>query len=132
MPHEMHKPENILSAAILDAAIEVHRVLGGPGLLETIYEEALACELEDRSYEIERQKLVPVLYKGRQLGAPLRVDRLVNDLIVVECKAVENYNSIYEIQTRTYLRQLNLRLGIVINFGATFITEGFKRVPNGL
>lgn len=132
MQRDLDKPENILSAVILDAAIEVHRVLGGPGLLEAVYEEALACELEDRGCEIERQKLVPVLYKGRQLGAPLRVDLLVNSLIVVECKAVENYHSIYEIQTRTYLRQLNLRLGIVINFGATFVTEGFKRVPNGL
>jgi GxxExxY protein len=132
MQREMDKPENILSAAILDAAIEVHRELGGPGLLESVYEEALACELEERGFEIERQKLVPVLYKGKQLGAPMRVDLLVNNLIVVECKAVEQIHPIYEIQTRTYLRQLRLRLGLVINFGAKFVSDGFKRVPNGL
>jgi GxxExxY protein len=132
MPREMEKPENILSAAILDAAIEVHRVLGGPGLLEAVYEEELASELDERGYEVERQKLIPVIYKGKQLGAPLRIDLLVNNLIVVECKAVDTYNPIYEIQTRTYLRQLKLRLGLVINFGAVFVRDGFKRVPNGL
>jgi GxxExxY protein len=113
----MFVAENSLSGAVVDAAIEVHRALGGPGLLESTYEEALAHELRSRHVEIERQKSVPILYKGHPLATPLRLDLLVGGKVVVECKATTAYNSVFEAQVLTYLRLLNLRLGLVLNFG---------------
>ena len=124
--------ENELSTRIIGAAIEAHRVLGGPGLLESIYEEALCQELVNRGLHVERQKLVPVLYKGKELGSPLRVDILVQGKVIVECKATERYNSIYESQALTYLRLSNLKLALVINFGEKVVKDGIKRVVNNL
>ncbi|HPB11583.1 MAG: GxxExxY protein [Kiritimatiellae bacterium] len=124
--------ENEISAIILDAAIAVHKELGGPGLLESVYEEALAFELQDRGVSVERQVVVPLVYKGHCLGTPLRLDLLVDGQVIVECKAVELYNMIFNIQVLTYLRLKGLKLGLVINFGAATIKEGFHRVVNGL
>ncbi len=124
--------ENQISRIILDAAIEVHRTLGGPGLLESVYEEALAWELKQRGLIVERQKSVPIVYKGQTLGTPLRLDLLVNGKVIVECKATTDYNPIFEIQTLTYLRLTGLKLGLVINFGERLIKHGFHRVVNGL
>ncbi len=126
------KPEDILSQKIISAAIEVHRTLGGPGLLESVYEEALVWELQERGVPVERQKLVPVNYTGLSPATPLRLDLLVDELVIVECKAVEEYNRIYEVQTLTYLRLTNLKLGLVINFGERLVKQGIKRVVNGL
>ena len=124
--------ENQISRVIVDAAIEVHRTLGGPGLLESIYEEALAWELNHRGLLVIRQKEVPITYKNTTLSAPLRLDLLVNDLVIVECKSTTQYNSIFEVQTLTYLRLLNLKLGLVINFGERLVKNGIHRVVNGL
>jgi GxxExxY protein len=124
--------ENEISEVILDAAIQVHRTLGGPGLLESVYEEALVWELGQRGLTIERQKPVPIRYKGRILATPLRLDLLVNDKVIVECKATTNYNAIYEVQTLTYLRLTDLKLGLVINFGERLVKDGYHRVVNGL
>jgi len=79
-----HMHENAISKIILDAAIEVHRTLGGPGLLESVYEEALAYELGNRDLKIIHQKLVPIVYKGNELGSPPRLDLLVGDKVIVE------------------------------------------------
>ena len=79
---------NDLTGEIIDAAVDVHRVFGGPGLLESIYEEALAFELRLRGFRVDRQIAVPVRYKGHALAASLRLDLLVDDLVIVECKAV--------------------------------------------
>jgi GxxExxY protein len=122
---------NEISGIILNAAIEVHKTLGGPGLLESVYEEALVYELIEHRLNVQRQMTVPIIYKGKTLGDNLRLDILVEKQIVIECKAVEKYNKIFEAQTLTYLRLLNLRLGLVINFGSPTIKEGFHRVING-
>ncbi len=124
--------ENEISRSIVDAAIEVHRTLGGPGLLESVYEEALAHELSLRGLHIQRQLAVPLKYKGVQLNTPLRLDLLVNDQVIVECKAVTEYNAIAEVQLLTYLRLTNLKLGLVINFGERLVKNGIHRVVNGL
>ncbi|PIW00516.1 MAG: GxxExxY protein [Deltaproteobacteria bacterium CG_4_9_14_3_um_filter_63_12] len=124
--------ENEVSAIVLDAAIEVHRTLGGPGLLESVYVEALAHELHLRGLRVERQKAVPVVYKGQRLKDDLRLDLLVEDLVVVECKATNSYNRIFESQTLTYLRLLNLKLGLIINFGERLVKNGIHRIVNGL
>lgn len=124
--------EDEISYEIIGAAIEVHKALGGPGLLESVYEEALAWELKNRGLLVERQVTVPIRYKEQILATPLRVDLLVEKLVIVENKSVVTYNSIFEAQTLTYLRLMNLRLGIVINFGEKFVKRGIHRVANGL
>jgi len=124
--------ENEVSEQIVIGAIEVHRTLGGPGLLEGIYEEALAWELQSRGLLVERQVSVPIVYKGKQLGTPLRLDMLVEKLVIVETKAVDEYHTIFETQAFTYLRLTHLKLALVINFGAKRVKDGIHRVVNGL
>ncbi len=124
--------ENELSRIILSAAIEVHRELGGPGLLESVYEEALAEELSLRGILVERQKQVPIPYKGKQLKTPLRIDLLIGGLVVVEVKATEQNLPIYNAQVLTYLRLTGLKLGMLINFGYALVKDGTQRIVNGL
>ena len=124
--------ENEISRHIVEAAVDVHRTLGGPGLLESVYEEALAWELGSRSLDVIRQKPVPIVYKGIRLCTELRFDLLVEHRVIVECKATSQYRPIYAIQALTYLRLLNLRLGLVINFGERLVKDGIHRVVNGL
>jgi GxxExxY protein len=124
--------ENEVSKHIVDAAIEVHRTLGGPGLLESVYEEALAWELEQRGLEVQRQLQVPIRYKGNVLASPLRMDLLVAEKVIVECKAAIEYNAMFEAQTLTYLKVTGLKLGIVINFGERLVRDGIRRVVNRL
>src|SRR5882672_6646822 len=116
--------ENEISKIIVDSAIEVHKNLGGPGLIESVYEEALAWELVSRGLNIERQKEVLISYKGNVLASPLRLDLLVERLVIVEVKAVVLYNRICETQALTYLRFMNLKLAIVINFGEARVGNG--------
>jgi len=124
--------ENDLSHAIIGAAIEVHRELGGPGLLESLYEEALASELESQGLRAERQIEVPVYYKGQKLSKTFRIDMLVNDLVLMECKATEEDHEIYRSQCLTYLKLTDKRLGLVINFGQKLLKNGVHRVVNQL
>ena len=124
--------ENQMSQIIVDAAIEAHRNLGGPGLLESIYREAIAFEIESRGVGVEQEKLVPGKYKGHELKAPLRLDLLVGKLVIVECKATMDHNPIFEAQTLTYLRLTGLKLGLVVNFGQRLVKNGIHRVVNGL
>ena len=124
--------ENEVSKIIVGAAIEVHRELGGPGLLEGVYEEALVEELTLRGLVVERQLQVPIIYKGKRLGAPLRLDLKVGGLVLVDNKAVTDWNPVFEAQMLTYLRLTGLKLGLVINFGEQFVKNGIYRVVNGL
>jgi GxxExxY protein len=124
--------ENEISKHIVECAIEVHRTLGGPGLLESVYIEPLCWELGQCSLLVERQVQVPIRYKGRQLATPLRLDLLVEKLVIVEAKAVTAYNPIFEAQALTYLRLLDLRLALVINFGEKLVKDGIHRVVNKL
>ena len=101
-------------------------------MLESVYEEALAYELSLRGLTVERQRVVPVVYKGTRLATELRVDLIVAGRVVVECKAVSTYNRVFEAQALTYLRQLELRLALVINFGQRLVKDGIHRVVNGL
>jgi GxxExxY protein len=124
--------EDELSRQVIRAAIEVHRTLGGPGLLESVYEEALAWELSASGLRVERQKEMPIIYKGVILANPLRLDVVVNNLVIVECKAVPTYNTIFEAQALTYLRITGLKLALVINFGERIVKNGIHRVVNNL
>jgi GxxExxY protein len=122
--------ENKISASIIDAAIEVHRVLGGPGLLESIYEDALAYELEYRNIRIKRQLPVPVLYKGVPVRDALQLDLLVDDRLIVEVKATESLLKVHSAQVLTYLRLTQRKLGLVLNFGQPLLRDGITRVVN--
>ena len=124
--------ENDLSKIIVDSAIEVHRTLGGAGLLESVYQESLFWELKSRGLLVEKELEVPIIYKGQKLASPLRLDLLVEKKVIIEAKAVVNYNSIFETQALTYLRLMNLKLALVINFGEKRVSSGIHRVVNNL
>lgn len=124
--------EDEISRHIVSAAIEVHRTLGGPGLLESVYEEALCWELSGKGLNVTRQAHVPIAYKGHQLASPLRLDLLVEEKVVVEVKATTEYNTLFEAQALTYLRLTGLRLAMVINFGERLVKNGIHRVVNNL
>jgi GxxExxY protein len=124
--------ENEISKHVVDCAIEVHWTFGGPGLLESVYEEALCWELIHRGLRVERQIDVPIIYKGQTLAAPLRLDIRVEKLVIVEVKATTAYNPVFEAQALTYLRLLDLRLALVINFGERLVKDGIHRVVNKL
>jgi GxxExxY protein len=110
----------------------VHRTLGGPGLLESVYEEALAYELASNGLTISRQAALPIVYKGKRFATDLRLDLLVDGRVIVECKATTAFNPVFEAQVPTYLRLLELKLGLVINFGERLVKDGIHRVVNGL
>ena len=124
--------ENEISKIIVASAIEVHRTLGGAGLLESIYEESLFWELQSRLLSVETQLEVPIIYKGNSLTSPLRLDLLVERKVIVETKAVIVYNTIFETQALTYLRLMNLKLALVINFGEKRVANGIHRIVNNL
>ena len=122
--------ENYISRQVVGAAIEVHRELGGPGLLEGIYEEALAFELQSAGLDVKRQTLLPILYKGVEIKKPLCLDLLVENKVVVEVKAVDKFNPIFAAQLLTYLRLGRYKLGLLLNFGDTYLKNGIHRVVN--
>ncbi|MFQ5733957.1 MAG: GxxExxY protein, partial [Planctomycetaceae bacterium] len=112
--------ENELSHAIIGAAIEVHKVFG-PGLLEDIYEEALCFELESRDVSVTRQVELPVFYKEHRLNKTYKLDVLVADLVIVECKSLVQDNPVFRAQCLTHLRITGKKLGLVINFGERYL-----------
>ena len=120
-----------LSGEIIGAAIEVHRVLG-PGLLESLYEEALVVELGLRVIKVSRQLEVPVDYKGHRLQNLLRLDLLVGDQIIVEVKSVEKILPVHEAQLLGYLRMTQKQLGLLINFNSAILSRSVRRIVNQL
>ena len=123
--------ENEISESVIGCAIEVHRQLG-PGLLKSVYEEALCYELSQAGLRFSRQEAVPIKYKETVLGTPLRLDLLVEDKVIVECKAKVELTPIDKQQLLTYLRLRDVRLGLLINFNVTQLVKGVSRVANGL
>jgi len=115
-----------LSYQVIGCALEVHRTLG-PRLLESVYEEALCIELENKGIPHERQKPVGIVYKGRSIGEA-RLDVVVNNLVIVELKAVERLMPIHTAQTITYLKITGIKLGMLINFNVSTLKNGIKRV----
>jgi len=123
--------ENEISEKIIGAAIEVHRILG-PGLLESVYEDALCHELHLRELLFKRQQSVPIPYKEIKLGTDLRLDLLIEDKMIVDLKAKEELSKIDKPQLLTYLRLSNKHLGLIINFHAGVLRNGIFRVVNNL
>ena len=121
--------EEELTYKIRGAIFEVYNTLG-PGLLESVYEEALVFELLQRGLKVERQIEVPILYKGQELKTALRLDLLIENTIIVELKSVEEMKPVFAKQLLTYLRLLNKRVGLLVNFSSADIREGIKRIVN--
>lgn len=123
--------ENEVAASVVDAALKVHRTLG-PGLLERVYEGALAVELEKRGYAVDVQKPIVAYYEGVELGLGFRADLIVNGLVLVELKSVAELHDVFKKQTLTYLRLTGLRLGLLMNFNEVLLKNGLNRIVNGL
>jgi GxxExxY protein len=134
--HEMDAPRNHgdaefadvnrLTARIIGCAIDVHKALG-PGLLESLYESAMCIEFDDVKIEYSRQTSIPAYYKGHLLGQ-YRVDLVVEDLVLVEIKSVERPVPVFEAQLQTYMRLMEKRVGLLINFNSRLLKDGIKRI----
>lgn len=119
--------EERIATNIVDSAYAVHRALG-PGLLESVYEACFCHELKKHGVSFRRQVVVPIVYDGLTFDEGMRLDVLVENLIVVELKAAESSNPVYTAQLLTYLRLTKKRLGFLINFNVPLIQRGIKRV----
>ncbi len=120
---------NVLTEKIIGCAIEVHKGIG-PGLLESAYEECLCFELRQAGLKFERQVPLPVIYKGVNLDCGYRLDLIVEGQIILEIKAVDKIVPIHEAQILSYLRMLDKRVGLVLNFHSTVLKNGIKRIVN--
>jgi GxxExxY protein len=120
---------NEVTGQIIDAAIKVHTALG-PGLLESAYEVCLAHELRQRDMRVQTQVVLPIQYQELNLDAGYRIDLLVQDIVIVELKAVERMLPLYDAQILSYLRLRRLEVGLLINFNVVKLKEGLKRIVN--
>ena len=123
--------ENSVAQQIVDAAYRVHTTLG-PGLLESVYEAALAFELEKRGLRITRQQPFPVVYDAVRIHTGFLADLVVEDAVIVEIKALESIAPVHKKQLLTYLKLADKRLGRLINFNVALIKDGITRIVNGL
>ena len=123
--------ENDVAREIVDAAFKIHISLGA-GLLESAYEAVMAYELEKRGLKFERQKPIPIVYEGIRLKEGFRADIIVEDLVIIELKSVENIAPVHKKQLLTYLRLTDKRLGLLINFNTNLIKNGITRIVNNL
>ena len=121
--------DNEITYEIRGAVYDVYKELG-PGLLESVYEEALCFELEQRGLTVERQVQVPIKYKGNVLKTELRLDLLVENQIILELKSVEEMKKVFSKQLLTYLRLMNKKVGLLVNFNTEDILTSMKRIVN--
>ena len=126
---ETRRDLNAISGRIVDAAVHVHTKLG-PGLLESIYERVLAHELEKRGLAVKRQVTVPIVYDDIHFEEGFRADLIVEESVIVELKSVETVAPVHAKQLQTYLKLMDYRLGLLINFGAPLLKDGIKRIVN--
>ena len=121
--------DNEITYEVRGAIYDVYKELG-PGLLESVYEEALCFELEQRGLKVERQLEVPIRYKGNELKTALRLDVLVEGRVIVELKSVEDMKPVFAKQLLTYLKLMDKRVGILVNFNTDDILTAMKRIAN--
>lgn len=125
LPDEIEK----IATQIVNAAYKVHKELG-PGLLEKVYEACMAYELRKFGYEVKRQVYLPIRYDGIEFDEGLRLDIMVNDKVVIEVKAIETVNPVWEAQIISHLKLTDSRLGFLINFNVPLIKQGIRRFIN--
>lgn len=123
--------ENEIATQVVDAAFKIHTTLG-PGLLESVYEVLLAHELQKRGLRVVRQVSIPIVYEGIRFDEGFRADLIVEDKVIVELKSIETVAPVHKKQVLTHLRLMNLKLGLLINFGEDLIKNGISRIANGL
>ena len=127
MSHATREELDRLTEGIIGAAIAVHRELG-PGLLESAYEACLAFELADRGFVVERQKELPVVYRGNRIECGFRIDLMVDGRVILELKAVSELTSLHEAQLLSYLKLTGCPVGLLMNFHCRLLTQGIKRL----
>lgn len=127
----MDTREDVILAAVFRLGLKIHRRIG-PGLYESVYETILAHELAKEGFKVERQVEVPFEWDGLLFEKAFRADIVIDNLVIVEVKAVETRHPIHARQLLTHLRLMKLRLGAVVNFGMETFKEGFERVANGM
>ncbi|MDD2995079.1 MAG: GxxExxY protein [Paludibacter sp.] len=123
--------ENEISKIVVDIAYKVHTKIG-PGLLESVYEEIMFCEIKNYGLMVERQKAIPVIWKEKQLEIGFRADLIVESKVIIELKSVEEIAPVHYKQVLTYLKLTDLKLGLLINFNEYLIKDGIKRIVNNL
>ncbi len=123
--------ENEITGQIIDAAIKVHKTLG-PGLLESVYQRVLTYELEQRGMKVDQQRPINVVYGDLLIENAFFADQVVNEKVIVELKSVEDVSIVHRKKLQTYLRLLNLKVGLIINFNVAFLKDGITRIVNGL
>lgn len=123
IPEESDK----IAEAIFNSALKVHKELG-PGLLERVYEICLCHELKKLGYEIQHQVNVPIVYDGIEFDEGYRIDLIVDNEVIVELKAVDKFNPVWQAQVLSYLKVTGKRLGLLINFNVPLLKDGFKRI----
>ena len=126
---KMH--ENEISAMVVDVSVKIHKALG-PGLLESVYQRILAYELRKAGLEVVREVAVPVYWDGHVIGESFRADMIVNGKVLLELKSIEQTLAVHRKQTLTYIKIADLRLGLLINFGAKLLKDDLHRLVNGL
>jgi len=119
--------KDLLTEAIIGAAIEVHRHLG-PGLLESTYEQCLCWELRDAGLTFVRQTMIPIKYKGDSTAGVYRPDLVVEETVMIEVKAVDRLASVHEAQLLTYMRHTGIHTGLLLNFNCSRLRDGLKRL----
>ncbi len=123
--------ENEIATVVVDAAYRLHTSLG-PGIFEIVYEVALAHELRKAGYSVERQVPVPITWDGIRFDEGFRADLIIDHCVLVEVKSIAALDPVHSKQVLTYLRLMNFRLGLLINFGEHLIKHGIKRIANGM
>lgn len=118
-----------LASAAVDCGFQLHKIIG-PSLLESVYEVLLFEALAERGFFVERQKIIPITFKGRVIAEGFRADILVNETLLVELKSTERFMPVHGKQVLTYLRLMELPLGLLMNFGAATFKEGVRRIAN--
>lgn len=125
----MHERVELLAREAVDCGFRLHNALG-PGLLESVYEACLARSLAERGFLVERQRTIPIRFDGLVLEEGFRADLLVDEMLLIEIKSTEAFNPIHGKQVLTYLRLMELPLGILMNFGAYTFKQGVRRIAN--
>lgn len=127
MFQKLSEREEFLAKKVVNIAFNIHKQIG-PGLLESVYEKCFSYELNNHNIAYERQKEVPIIYNELRIADGLRLDLLIEDLLIIELKAQENFHPVWEAQLISYLKLTNKRIGFLINFHVPLIKDGIKRI----
>lgn len=123
--------ENSIAKDVVNVCFEIHKELG-PGLLESVYEEILTGLLIEHGYDAKRQAPIPIEFRGKLYELGFRADLIIEDLVLIELKSIEQLNPVHFKQTLTYIKMCNIHLGLLVNFNVPFIRDGIRRVVNNL